>query len=106
VTEHKYRIVEKITTASSPVKLQARRVGLSQLLCIQTQFFQNTILIRKEVLNAKGNGNGKRGKGRKPTGETTCGDEPRTTTHHHTCLNPCRKNPPPLSPTPNIGTLE
>jgi hypothetical protein len=73
---------------------------------IQTQFFQNTILIRKEVLNAKGNGNGKRGKGRKPTGETTCGDEPRTTTHHHTCLNPCRKNPPPLSPTPNIGTLE
>jgi hypothetical protein len=34
-----------------------------------------------EMLNAKGNGNGKRGKGQNPTGQTTCGREPRTATH-------------------------
>jgi hypothetical protein len=73
---------------------------------LRHNFFKIQFLIRKEVVNAKGNGNGKRGKGQKPTGETTCGDEPRTTTHHHICLNPCRKNPSPLSPTPNMGTLE
>ncbi len=61
----------------------------------------------KEILNTKGegNGNGKRGKGQKPTGQTTYGGEPRTTTHH-TCPIPHRKNPFPLSPTPNIGALE
>ncbi|HEV3432730.1 MAG TPA: hypothetical protein VG098_01935 [Nitrososphaera sp.] len=45
----------------------------------------------QEVLNAKRNESGKRGKGQDPTDRTTCG-EPRTITHHK-MPSPCRRKP-------------